>query len=69
MDVHPTIQCHESTGRGKNRLDCCYVLFFSSWLFVAAHRLSLVVASGLSSLVVVHGLPIAVTSLVVEHSP
>ena len=44
-----------------------YVLFFSSWVFVAAHRLSVVV-SGVS-LVVVHGLPIAVTSLIVQHSP
>ena len=59
---------HGSTGHDKNRLDSRYVLFFSSWVFVAAHRLPLV-ASGVSSLVVVHGLPIAVTSLDVQHSP
>ena len=58
---------HGSTGHDKNRLDSRYVLFFSSWVFVAAHRLSVVV-SGVS-LVVVRGLPIAVTSLIVQHSP
>ena len=37
------------------------------WLGLTARRLSLVVASRGSSLIVVHGLLIAVASLVVEH--
>ena len=37
------------------------------WVFVAVCRLSLVVASGGYSLVAVHGLLIAVASLVSEH--
>ena len=37
------------------------------WVFVAEHRLSLVVASGDYSLVSVQGLLITVASLVVEH--
>ena len=39
------------------------------WVFVAAHRLSLVVANRGCCLVGVHGLLIAVASLVVEHKP
>ena len=39
------------------------------WVFVAAHRLSVVVASRGYYLVAVHGLLIAVASLVVEHRP
>ena len=44
--------------------------FFFSWLcwvFVAARRLSLVMASGGRSVVTVLGLLIAATSLVLEH--
>ena len=37
------------------------------YLFKAGHRLSLAVASGGYSLVVVHGLLITVAPLVVEH--
>ena len=47
-----------------------FVLFFYFWLrwgFVPVHGLSLVVASGGLLLVAVHGLLIAVASLVVEH--
>ena len=45
-----------------------YLLFWH-YVFVAAHGLSPVVASSGYSLVVEHGLPIAVISLVVEHEP
>ena len=42
-------------------------LFQLCWVFFAAHRLSLVAASGGCSLVVVCGSLIAVASLVAEH--
>ena len=45
-----------------------YLLFWYR-VFVAAHGLSPVVASRGYSLVVEHGLLIAVVSLVVEHGP
>ena len=41
--------------------------FWLCWVFGAAHGLSLVVASRGSSLIVVHGLLIAVASLVAEQ--
>ena len=41
--------------------------FWLCWVFVAARRLSLVAAAGGYSLVVGHGLLIAVASLVAEH--
>ena len=41
--------------------------FWLCWVFVAVCRLSVVAASRGHSLVVVHRLPIAVASLVVEH--
>ena len=41
-------------------------LFWLCWVFVAACRLSLVLESGAYSLVTIHGLLIAVASLV-EH--
>ena len=41
--------------------------FWLCWVFVAAWGFSLVAASGSYSLVAVHGLFIAVASLVVEH--
>ena len=44
-----------------------FVYFWLPWVFVAAHRLSLVTASGGYSLVAGHRLLIAVVSLVVEH--
>ena len=46
-----------------------FLIFIYSlhWVFVAAHRLSVVVASRGYYLVAVHGLLIAVASLVVEH--
>ena len=37
------------------------------WVFVATHGLSLLVASGGYSLAVLHGILIAVASLVMEH--
>jgi len=40
------------------------VYFWLFWVFVATHRLSLVLASGGCSLVAVHGLLIVVVSLV-----
>ena len=43
---------------------CSYFYFWLCCVFIAAHRLSLVVASGGSSLVLVQGLLIAVASLV-----
>ena len=45
------------------------VLYFFGlpWVFVVAHGLSLAAASGGYSLVAVHGLLIAVASLVAEH--
>ena len=48
-----------------------FLIFIYSlhWVFVAAHRLSVVVASRGYYLVAVHGLLIAVASLVVEHRP
>ena len=42
-------------------------IFWLHWVFVAACGLSLVVASGGYSLVAVHGLIMAVASLVAEH--
>ena len=42
-------------------------LFWLCWVFVAAWVFSLVAASSGSSLVVVHGLFIAVASLIVQH--
>ena len=50
-------------------LKCIYI-FIYFWLclvFIAGHGLSLVAESSGYSLVVVHGLPIAMASLVVEH--
>ena len=44
-----------------------FISFWLHWVFIVAHRLSLVAASGGYSLVVVHGLLIAVASLVAEH--
>ena len=41
--------------------------FWLYWVFVAAHRLSLVAASGGYSLVDMHRLLTVVASLVVEH--
>ena len=43
---------------------CIYFYFWLCWVFTAAYRLSLVVASGGSSLVLVQGLLIALASLV-----
>ena len=42
-----------------------FIYFWLCWVFVAAHGLSLVAASG--GFVAVHGLLIVVASLVVEH--
>ena len=42
-------------------------LFWLLWVFAVAYMLSLVAVSGSYSLVVVHGLLIAVVSLIVEH--
>ena len=44
-----------------------FIYFWLRWVFVAAHRLSLVVASGGYSSLAVHGLLIEVASLVVEY--
>ena len=44
-----------------------FIYFWLCWVFVAAHGLSLVVASRGYSSVVVHRLLIAVASLVAEH--
>ena len=44
-----------------------YFYFWLRWVFVAAHSLSLVVASRGLLFVAVHGLIIAVASLIVEH--
>ena len=41
--------------------------FWLCWVFIIAQGLSLVAATGGYSLVVVHGLLIAVASLVLEH--
>ena len=43
-----------------------FYLFITTWVFIAVHRLSLVVASGGSSLVAMHRL-VSVTFLVAEH--
>ena len=50
-------------------LNTVYLLFFfwSHWIFIAVHELSLVVVSRGSSPVVVHGLLIVVASLVAGH--
>ena len=53
------------TGPAKLFLKINY--FWLCWVFVAVCRLSVVAASRGHSLVVVHRLPIAVASLVVEH--
>ena len=44
-----------------------FVYFWLCWVFITVCGLSLVVAGGGSSLVVVHGLLVAVASQVVEH--
>ena len=44
-----------------------FIYFRQHWVFVAAHRLSLVAANGGSSLAAVCGLLIAETSVVAEH--
>ena len=44
-----------------------FIYFWLYWVFIAVHGLSLVVASGVYSLVLVHRLLIAVASLIVEH--
>ena len=44
-----------------------YSYFWLCWVFIAVHRLSLVVASGGYSLVVAFGPLVAVASLVTEH--
>ena len=44
-----------------------FIYFWLYWVFVVAHGLSLVVASGGSSPAEVRGLLIAVASLVAEH--
>ena len=41
--------------------------FWLCWVFVATHRLSLVVESGGYSLIAVHGLLIVVASLTLDH--
>ena len=45
-----------------------FIYFWLHWVFTAACRLSLAVASRGYSLVLVHGLLIAVAPLVAEHS-
>ena len=45
----------------------CFLFFWLRWLFVAAHGLSLVAASGGYSSTAVRRLLIAVASLVAEH--
>ena len=44
-----------------------FIYFWLCWVFLAAHRLSLVAESREHSLVVVHRLPVAVASLFVER--
>ena len=44
-----------------------FIYFWLYWVFIAVHGLSLVVASGVYSLVLVHRLLIVVASLIVEH--
>ena len=46
---------------------CLFVYFQLHWVFIAAHRLSLVAANGGDSLVAVCGLLTAVASVVAEH--
>ena len=45
------------------------IYLWMCWVFIAAHRLSLVAASRSYSLVSVRGLLIAAASLVAEHKP
>ena len=51
----------------KINLFILFIYFWLHWVFVAACGLSLVVVSGGLLFVAVHGLLIAVASLVVEH--
>ena len=44
-----------------------HILLLLHWIFIAAHRLSLVAEIGGYSLVAMHGLLVAVTSLAVEQ--
>ena len=44
-----------------------FIYLWPHWVFTAAHRLSLVAASGSYSLAAVHEILIAVASLVAEH--
>ena len=44
-----------------------WVIFWLRWVFVAAHRLSLVAASGGNSFAAVRGRLIVVASVVAEH--
>ena len=44
-----------------------FICFWLRWVFVAVLGLSLVLASGGCSLVAMHGLLLAVASLLVEH--
>ena len=46
-----------------------FIYLWLCWVFVAVHWFSLVATSGDYSLVVMHGLLVAVASLVVEHGP
>ena len=51
------------------KIDFIYFIFCPRWVFVAAHGLSLVAASGSYSSFVVLGLLIVVASLVVKQKP
>ena len=52
----------------KNELKfSCLLILWSHGVFIAVHGLSLVVGSGVYFFAVVHGLLIAVASLVAEH--
>ena len=51
----------------KINLFTLFIYFWLHWVFIAAHGLSLVVASGVILFVSMHGLLIAVASLAVEQ--
>ena len=57
----------DSRGNSSLFLNFIYFYFWLCWVFLSACGLSLAAASGGSSLVVLHGLLIAVTSLAVKH--
>ena len=44
-----------------------FIQFCLCWVFLAGHRLSLLVASGGCTVAAVHGLLVVVAPLVVEH--